>query len=368
MLRILLIVTLFLVGCSDDISKSFSKESDAARLLNSAIKGEDRVVWGYVAKEAVDQTLTAEEKEQAFLKFKDGGIGSISNGLKDALKITEKNPKIAEVGQKDEGGETIYALTATYSDEDGYILDNGDVARIIKIIVTKNNKRGIVTEVKYEKVLEVNQEASVRNKKNVALALFGQYVADKVKNKNNIKEILSMYKDGVTPIPELNSELQVVIDHISNRRFDELVKVVEVGGYSDRGDQLSISEGFGTILKKYVTIQNLTNIPLRINHTYDIQEYYHYQDGESCGGFFLYSCSPIYKSGYSDLLKGEQSSLSLYSQETDSASKNYREIKYYNGYRVTEQFNDGNWRYNWDDTKSLKVINYATTDISVWLE
>ena len=175
-----------------------------------------------------------------------------------------------------------------------------------------------------------------------------------------------MYEDGTTPVAELNSELRIVNDHILNKRFDNLIKVTEVGGYSERGDQLNMSEGYGTVLSKYVKIENLTNIPLRISHTFDVQEYYNYKDGEKCGGWFLYSCTPIYRSGYSDILNGEHSSLLLNSKETDFASKNYRQIKYYNGYRVSQQFNDGTWTYNWDDSKSLKVKNYVTTEISIW--
>lgn len=195
-----------------------------------------------------------------------------------------------------------------------------------------------------------------------AIIQYNEYIKDKKSKKKNIYYIIEEYKDLDTPIDNLNKKIKKVQSLISNKKFSQLIKIEETGGYSSKGKQISMTSGYGTKLKNYVKAKNLTDIPLRVSFTYDLE---HTDFSTQKNNGWLIDTYSVKKDVYI-LKRGIVDSTYFYSKETDSINDNLNDVSYYDGYRVTRQFNDGSYNYDYDNVKSLKAINVKIKSIEIY--
>lgn len=355
--RILVLLTVVLLsGCN-------LTDSDAVKFVKSAIKGDIEHVWKYTSDDALDETLTDSEKRDSFKKFSEKWPKSLPYSLRDLNDIIQHNPKIDEIGSKKEDNKTIYALTATYQGNQGYSYGEAEIAKVVKFIVEINNKSGLVVDVDFDKVIERNEISTSKNRSREAKKLYVEYKKDKSGNKSNIRKILKMYPDYSTPIEELNNDIKLVQTKIKSKLYNQLVKEVKVGGWSEKGKFKGASSGYGMKLNNYVKLENLTDIPIKVSHEFDLQKHSSWEE-EYC---IMLSCGhKKYHSEWNNYNEGETGYLKLHAKEVDAANKSYDNINYYNGYRVTQQFSDGTSRYKYDDTKSFRANSYKITKIIIW--
>lgn len=339
-------------------------DSDAVKFAKSAVKSDIEYVWKHTSDDAIDETLADSEKRDSLRKFSEKWPESLPSSLRDLKDIIQHGPKIDEIGSKSENDKTVYALTATYQGNEGYPYGEGEIAKVLKFTVEISNKTGLVVDVDFDKVLERNEGATSANRNNEAKRLYAEYKKDRAENKGNIRKILKMFPSKQTSIVELDTELSKVTQLIQSKKYTDLVEIVNSGGYSSEGRKISMGEGFGTKLERYVELKNLTNIPLSVSLEYDLEysNYNTYKSGENWLG------QPIYKTDETRYIEKEsvKDSLDLHAQEKDYDNSYFDNIKYYQGYRVTQQRSDGSYSYKWDETKSFAAKNLKITTISIW--
>lgn len=339
-------------------------DSDAVKFAKSAVKGDLEYVWKHASDEAKDGTLTDSEKRDAFKEFSENYPKSLPYGLRDLNDIIKYSPTINEIGSKKKDGKTIYALTATYKGKQGYSYGEGEIAKAVKFTIEINNETGLVIDVDFDKVLERNENATLANRRSEAKKLYAEYKKDKSSvNKINVRKILKMYQSDPTLIKELDNELEKVAKLIKAKSYSGLVKIKDSGGHSSKGKKISMGEGYGIKLENYIKLENLTNIPLVVTFSFDLEIYSSWK--EYCS--FL-SASKCVKSRWDVYEKNQIGKLKIYSKETDYASKYYNDIRYYQGYRVTQQRSDGTYSYSWDDKYAFRANNLKIKSIAIWNE
>jgi len=338
-------------------------DSDAVKFVKSAVKGDLEYIWKHTSDDAKDETLTDSEKSDSLKKFSENYPKSLPYSLRDLNDIIEHSPTIEEIGSKEQDSKTIYALTATYQGNEGYPYGEGEIAKVLKFKVEISNKTGLVVDVDFDKVLERNEVATSANRNNEAKRLYAEYKKDRSGNKGNIRKILMMFPSKKTSIVELDTELSKVTELIQSKKYTDLVEIVNSGGYSSKGRKISMGEGYGTKLEKYVELQNLTNIPLIVHLEYDLEysNYDTYKSGENLIG------QPIFKTDETRYIEKEsvEDSLVLQAQEKDYDHTHFDNIKYYKGYRVTQQRSDGSYSYAWDEKNSFAAKNLKITTILI---
>jgi len=196
-----------------------------------------------------------------------------------------------------------------------------------------------------------------------AIKQYKEYIVDKKNNKRNIYKIFQQYKDLDTPIDELNKKIKEVQTLIANKKFNKLIKIDKIGGYASKGRKISMTSGYGTILTNYVEATNLTDIPLKIYFVFDLENTSYTTTSYTnwLGGTGYNSQKDVYI-----YQKNNTDSTYLYSKETDTTNASFNKIRYYNGYRVTRQYNDGSYNYDYDDSKNLKAINLKIKSIEIY--
>lgn len=247
-------------------------DSDAVKFANSAVKGDLEYVWKHTSDDAKDETLTDSEKSDSLKKFSENYPKSLPYSIRDLNDIIEHSPIIDEIGSKEQDSKTIYALTATYKGNQGYFYGEGEIAKTVKFTIEINNKTGLVVDVDFDKVLERNENATFANRSSEAKKLYAEYKKDKSGKKSNIREILKMYQSTPTSIKEIDAELEKVAETIKSKNYSNLVELVNSGGYASEGSQISMGEGYGTKLERYVKLKNLTNIPLVVTFSFDLEK------------------------------------------------------------------------------------------------
>ena len=170
----------------------------------------------------------------------------------------------------------------------------------------------------------------------------------------------------MTSIRELNNEIDRLSLLIDKKQYSDIVKIIDFGGYSSKGRKISLGEGFGTRLVEYVKIQNLTDIPLVITFKFDLEKYYSWNREANLVECWFGNCGKVHESEWSVYEKNKSGTLKLYSMEEDYGNLYYDKIKYYSGYRVTQERSDGSYSYSWDDQNSFKVSNLKIASIAIW--
>ena len=183
---IIILVSLILFGC-DFI------DSDAVKFVKSATKGDLEYVWEYISDNSRDKTLTDIEKRELLDQFSKSWPKSLPDSTRDLIEIIKNIPEINEIGSKKKGDKTIYALTATYHGNKGYIYGNSEIARVIKFTIDISNETGMVSNVSFGKVLEKNEQATYIYQEKRSKILYSQYLSDKENYGSNILKILRMY-------------------------------------------------------------------------------------------------------------------------------------------------------------------------------
>lgn len=355
-IRVIVIATLTLLlsGCG----------SDAEKFVNAVKNSDLKIVWEMVSDEAIDNTLVEEERKEKRKEFISNYPKSLSYGMRDIANVLKGNPDIEEIGSKQEGDNTVYAFMAIYKNGKGYVFDDTKIAKKVKFTVEQNNKTKLIIDADFDKVIQIDEVATKDNQQRRALKLWESYKKQPSDNKRNVRKILQMYSDLNTPIQELNNKIDAVKKLITAKKYDDLVKIDDTGGYSTKGREISMAEGYGMELKNYITATNLTDIPLKLKMKYDLQ---YLSTWETERDTWLGTRTDYHSKWYNDK-ENESGSLSLYSKEKDSASKSYDRTKYYVGYRVTQDNSDGTYRYRWDETRSFKANNLSLKSISIWSE
>lgn len=336
------LLILLISGCSNVF------DNDAMKFVK-AVKNHDLAeVWQLISKDATDETLLKEEKEEKYQAFAKDYPNSLPYDVREVVELLKNDPSVTEVGKKEEDKKIKHAFTANYIGKGGYVYGNNKIAKKIKFTVSIDLEKKIIVEAAFGKVLEVNDSATKDSQKNVAVNLYKKYKESPSGNRNNIRKILVMYPDLETPIQELNDELKRVTKSISQKAFHEIISVEGKYGDSTPGNYVNRDFGYKTKIWT-VDMKNKTNLPLVVGYKQDI-EYMH-----------LNWTSEERR----DRLTNDNDSITLEPKETRGKYKTYG-YQYYRDYK-RYTYNDGTYKEEWDKynptfqyrSKNLKIISIS---------
>lgn len=325
--------------------------------MNAYLERDLETLWRMTRKEATDPTLTREEKARLFSEFEGSWPASLGPQFSTLEAIAAYKPLITTINSNDPS-EII--LQAEYRDNEGYLFDDYKIAKRISFTI-KIDSQELVSQAQFGEILLLDEAGTNHQKVLFAKSSYDAFLKKPEEEGRRIRKILELYPSAKTPIPELNREIFRVLYFIDQKKFSDLVNTSEIGGYSDKGTLISVSQGFGTKLVDFAAVANLTSIPLQVRYKFDLEHQYVYQDGERCG--WLTACRPNYVSGKSDYQNGVTGTTNLDAREKAKPTKWFDNIDYYTGYYVKREYSDGRFTYDYDEARSFKAINYSITGI-----